>query len=229
MRNRSTLVLFALQASTKPGRRRRTQRGSAFIEFVFCFGLFWVPLFLGVSQFGFQLVQALQVTQVCHDSGHMYAYGIDFAQSSNRYLLASFAPALRIDPTGAGGTSVVVLSTVDLIGTAECQAGGYSSTCPNYNKLVFTNQVVIGNAALHASAFGSPSTNSSTGNVPMGGTSSAGYLNQASAQVTNFPNITLSSGTTGQQYAYIAEMYSKATGLNWFFPGTSWVMADSFF
>jgi hypothetical protein len=212
---------------SKPQDRRLWQRGSAVIEFAFCVGLFWMPLFFGATQFGFELIQANQVTQVCRDAGHMYAYGISFAQSSNQYLLASLAPNLNVDPTGQGGTSVVILSTVNYIDTAECQAGGYASTCPNYGQIVFTNQTIIGNPALHASAFGTPPT--SAGTVPAGGPTMAGYLNEASAVVKGFPNISMSTGATGQQYAYISEMYSRSSGLNWFLPASSWVAVASFF
>lgn len=141
-------------------KKKPSEQGSALIEFMLCVGLFWIPLFFGLCQFGFRLIQALQVTQVCRDSGHMYAYGINFTQSSNQYLLASFAPSLNVDPTGAGGTSVVILSTVNYIGTADCQAGGYASTCPNYQKIVFTSQMVVGNRSLHASSYGTPATGS---------------------------------------------------------------------
>ncbi len=193
-----------------------------------CMGMFWVPLFLGACQFGFELIQAVQVTQVCRDAGHLYAYGINFVQSSNQYLLASFAPNLGVDPTGVGGTSVVILSTVNYVSTADCQAGGYTSTCPNYGQIVFTNQVVVGNQSIHSSAYGTPTTDA-YGNVAAGTPSTSGYLNASSALVKNFPGITLSTGTSGQQYAYISEMYSKASGLSWFFSGPDWVNSASFF
>ena len=200
------------------------------IEFVLCLGLFWIPLFFGATQFGLALIQANQVAEVCRDAGHMYAYGISFSQTSNQYLLASFAPSLNVDPTGQRGTSVVILSTVNYISAVECQAGGYASTCPNFGQIVFTNRVVIGNPAIHTSAFGTPTTDSTgTGNVPQGSPSTPGYLNQSSAVVTGFPGIALSTGSTGQQYAYISEMYSQSQGPNWFLPTSPWVNAASFF
>jgi len=205
------------------------ERGSAVIEFVMCVGLFWIPLFFGATQFGFHMIQAIQVTQVCRDAGHMFAYGIDFSQSSNQYLLASFAPSLNVDPSGAGGSSVVILSTVRYVSQADCQAGGYSSTCPNYNQLVFISQTVVGKASIHTSAFGTPVTNASTGLVQPGSPSTSGYLNAASALVVGFPTISLATGTTGQQFAYIAEMYSKSSTLNWFLPSAVWVDSQSFF
>jgi len=216
-----------MTADPKP-RCRPAERGTALVEFVLCVGLLWLPLFLGATQFGFNLIQSLQVTEVCRDSGHMYAYGINFSQSSNQYLLASFSPMLNIDPTGVGGTSVVILSTVQYVTTAECTAGGYTSTCPNVGQLVFTNQQIVGNSSLHASLFGTPTTDS-YGNVAAGTPSTSGYLNQASALVGNFPNITLSSGSSGQQYGYISELYSQTLGLKWFYPGTGWTTAINYF
>ena len=212
----------------EPWSRAETERGSALIEFVLCFGLFWIPLFLGASQFGLELIQAIQVTQVCRDAGHMYAYGIDFSQSSNQYLLASFAPSLDVDPTGVGGRSVVILSTVQYVDDKMCQAHGYTSTCPNSGVLVFTNQTIVGNSGLHASVYGTPKT--SSGTVQPGSPTTSGYLNASSAVVQGYPNITLTSGSTGQQqYGYIAEMYSESNSLNWYLAGNPWVSAVSFF
>jgi hypothetical protein len=160
----------------------------------------------------------------------MYAYGISFSQSSNQYLLASFAPSLNVDPSGQGGSSVVILSTVNYIDAAECQAGGYASTCPNVGQIVFTNRVVIGNPAIHTSVFGTPTTDSTgTGNVPAGSPTTSGYLNESNAVVTGFPGISLATGSMGQQYAYISEMYSQSQSLNWFLRSSPWVNAVSFF
>ncbi len=206
----------------------RAQQGTALVEFVLCIGLLWLPLFLGTTQFGFNIIQSIQVTQVCRDSGHMYAYGINFSQTSNEYLLASFSPMLNIDPTGAGGSSVAILSTVQYVTNAQCAAGGYSSNCPNVGQLVFTNQQIIGNASLHASLFGSPTTDSK-GNVAAGTPSAPGYLNQSSALVANFPNITLSTGSSGQQYGYISELYSRSIGLKWLYSGAGWITAVNYF
>jgi len=208
--------------------RRPAEHGGTLMEFVICVGLLWLPIFLGAVQFGLNLIQSIQVTQVCRDSGHMYAYGINFSQSSNQYLLASFSPMLNIDPTGAGGSSVVILSTVQYVTAAQCVAGGYTSTCPNYGLLVFTNQQIIGNSGLHASLFGTPTTDA-YGNVAQGTPTTAGYLNQSSALVANYPGISLSSGSTGQQYGYISELYSQNLGLKWLYPGGGWTTSINYF
>jgi hypothetical protein len=208
--------------------QRRSKRGSVLLEFLLCTAFLWIPLFLGTSQYGLAIIQAVRVSQACRDAGHMFAYGIDFSQSGNKYLLANIAPAVNLDPAGAGGTGVVILSVVQYVTTAQCQAGGYSSTCPNNSQLVFVRQIVVGNPAIHASAYGTPTTDS-TGTVAPGTPSTAGYLNAGNALVQGFPNITLSSGSSGQQYAYICEVYARSSALTWFSPGSSWINDRAFF
>jgi hypothetical protein len=214
--------------SSRGLRQREREKGSALLEFLLCAAFLWIPLFLGVSQYGLALIQAIRASAVCRDAGRMFAYGIDFSQSGNQYLLAGTAPSLNIDPTGAAGTGVAIFSTVQYVTAAQCSAGGYSNTCPNNGQLVFIRQIIVGNAAIHVSAYGTPTTDS-TGTVAAGSPLSNGYLNQASALVHGFPNITLSAGTSGQQYAYICEIYARSPGLTWFSPANNWVSERSFF
>jgi hypothetical protein len=200
------------------------------IEFALCFAFVWLPLFLGLCQFGFKLIQAIQVTQVCRDAGHMHAYGIDFSQSSNKYLLVSLAPGLGIDPKGSGGNGEVILSTIGYVDDAQCMAGGYASgsDCPNYKQYVFTRQFVVGKT-LRTSSFGTPKTNitdANSGNVQRGDKGGTpGYLNDGSALVKAFP-IAFSSG---QQLAYTSEMFVQSSVFSWFLPGPAWVTSASFF
>ena len=183
------------------------------MEFVLCFSLFWVPLFLGLLSVGFALVQAIQVTQVCRDTGHMFAYGTNFAQQASKNLVASLAPGLNIDPTGVAGNGVVVLSKIRYIDSTLCQAGGYTSTssCPNYTKSVVQIRIVIGNAAIHASTFATPTSSlmDSGGNIQPGGTTTPGYLNDPSTVAQNFSNV-IALGTG--QYAYVAETFVQPVG-----------------
>lgn len=205
---------------------RTDERGSALVEFVLCFSLFWVPLFLGTLVIGFSLIEAVQVTQVCRDAGHMYAFGTDFSQSSNQYLLASFAPALDIDPTGVGGNGVVILSTITYVDDALCPGGNLpdGSSCDNYHKVVFSKFLVVGNSGIHQSAFlssnGVPATDSS-GNV-------TNYLTAPAAQTSGFsPNVI--SITSSSQFAYVSEMYEQSNTTWNTFLGNPMVAARSVF
>lgn len=194
--------------------RRSRQRGSALIEFVLCVSLFWVPLFLGTVVIGFNLIRAVQVTQVCRDAGHMYSYGIDFSQPAYQNLLESLAPGLNMTSTSSGASGVVVLTTVTYIDSTNCTAGGYSSNCANVNTTVITRQIVVGNTSLHASAFGTPPSKylDSEGNV-----SPAGYLNDTTCQATGFSNvIPLVSG----EFAYMSEMWVTSPSW-WSYLGTT--------
>ena len=57
-------------------------------------GLLIVPIFLGLIVTGLSLVLANQVTEICRDTGHMFAYGVDF--------FAIEQPTAGDEPTGAG-------------------------------------------------------------------------------------------------------------------------------
>jgi TadE-like protein len=217
----------------KPGNHRKNkERGSAIIEFALCVGLLWLPLFLGTLQIGFSLIRAIQVSQVCRDAGHMFAFGTDFSQTSNKYLLASFAPGLNVDPTGAGGKGVVILSTVTYVDDGPCPNGRQldNQPCPNYHHTVLTRQIVIGNPALHRSAFATPASADSSGDVS--------YLTDTTAQVTGFspapsgactPPSCLVPITSANQLTWLSEMFVQSSDLNWFTTGTRWVTAQFVF
>ena len=187
------------------------ERGSALVEFVLCFGLFWVPLFFGSAIMGFSLIRVMQVTQVCRDAGHMYAYGTDFSQPSSQALLRNLATTVNLSSTG---NSFIILSTITFVDTSDCQAAGLSansSSCPNMGNYVFKRQIAVGNNTLgstvgsvYASAFGAPSPSIQDSS---GGISATNYLTSASAVVTNFQattGITLVSG----QVSYVSEMFA---------------------
>jgi len=198
------------------------------VEFVLCIGVFWMPLFLGTIIIGFNLIRAVQVTQVCRDAGHMYSYGKDFTQPTYQNLLVSLAKGLNMTTTSGNG--VVILSTVTYIDTTQCKAGGYSSTCPNYQKLVFTRRVVVGNSSLHLSTFGTPNAGflDGSGNVRSGDNNGTqGYLNDASAIASGFSNVVaLSAG----QYSYVSEMFVQSPDYDWWsFLGSMGVSARSIF
>jgi hypothetical protein len=141
-----------IRANSQSGRR-----GSSGIEFALS-SLFWVPLLIGTLVIGTNVIKANQVTHLCRDIGHMWAYGVDFSQASGQNVLATIATGLNFNINGTGN-GVVILSNVTYIGNNQCLAAGFqanSTSCPNLNQAVFTRRVVVGNASLRNSNFGTP-------------------------------------------------------------------------
>jgi hypothetical protein len=200
------------------------ESGSALMEFSFS-TLFWVPLLLGTMVLGLNLSRSIRVTQFCRDAGHMYAYGVDFSQTSNQNLLVQLASGLNI--TTSGGTGVVIFSTITTIAANDCTAGGLqanSTQCPNLNYNVITKRIVIGNSSVKASGFGTPAAADmdSSGSIP-----SSKFLTDSSTRALGFSNlISIASG----QYAYVAEVYFSSPDYDWtgFLTGTG-VAARSIF
>ncbi len=181
------------------------QRGSALVEFVLCMALLIVPLLLGTAVLGLNLIREIQVTELCRDATHMYSQGVDFTQTSYQTELFKIAQGLNI--TASGGNGVIILSTVTYIDSNACARGGYSNAnCTNLNQNVFTNQVVIGNSALRASAFGTPPVDSSNSD----NVTQTNYLTNTSARST-FSIIPLAAN----QYAYVGETYFSTPDLSW--------------
>jgi hypothetical protein len=193
------------------------EQGSALIEFTLCVIFFWLPLFTGLLIAGQNLIRGMQVTQVCRDAGHLFAFGADFTQPSYQNLLVNLAPALGLSTSAATSHGVVVLSQIALIDDT-CDGTNTASkptTCSNSGYYVVVKRIVIGNPALQSSAFGTPASTliDAAGNV-----SQNGYLNNASTQASagggaSFaPPINLPT----TQYAYVAELYVTSP------QGTSW-------
>jgi hypothetical protein len=115
-----------------------------------------VPLLLGTMVVGFNLIRSIQVNQVNRDAGHMYARGVDFSSDTNglvdRSILYQMAPKLQV--TTSSGVEVLILSSIQYIGSTTC------TSCANLNHAVFTQQITLGNSALHASNFGTVSATS---------------------------------------------------------------------
>ena len=193
-------------------RRRRGEVGSALVEFVLCTALLIVPLFFGIIIVGLSLVMANQVTEVCRDVGHMFAYGVDFSRSSSHVLVTSqLAQGLNMTPSG--GSGVIYLSTITYVDSTSCASAGLvadTTHCPNINQTVVIKRLTIGNTAIKNSTF-APSITASI--IESGGNiSSANYLTDTSVQAPAFTNvITLTTG----QFAYVSEMFvhPPATGL----------------
>lgn len=183
---------------------RKRQKGSLFVEFVLVVALVMVPLLLGTMVVGFNLIRSIQVNQVNRDAGHMYARGVDFSSDTNglidRSILFQMAPQLNI--TTSSGMEVLILSSIEYIGSTTC------TSCANLNHAVFTNQIILGNSALRASDFGTVSASSmasdGTGNVTSPTTDTTV---RADAILNILP---MADG----QIAYVSETYYNSTDLN---------------
>jgi hypothetical protein len=173
--------------------RRPFERGATIAEFVLAVSLIFVPLLLGTMVVGVNLSRSIQITQLNRDAGHMFARGVDFAQTANRDLLTMLAGSL--DLTSAG-KSVVIFSQMLKV---DC------TSCANRNRLVFTRRIVVGNSTLRTSAYGTPSGVGSDGNV-------SNYLNSSGARVTGFDPamMTVSLGET----VYVVEGYYRSSELD---------------
>jgi hypothetical protein len=198
---------------------KRGERGSAFVEFMLC-SLIWVPLILGTMVIGFNLIRAIQVTQVCRDAGHMYSYGIDFSLPANQALLMNLARGLNMTTTGGNG--VIILSTFTYLGDNQCPNG--AASCKNYQQTVITNRITVGMATLRYSSFGAQ-------NIPVDGTgavSPATYLNDPSVRATGFASLGIDM--TLVPFAYVSEMYVASPDYDYssFLPNTG-VSARSIF
>ena len=203
---------------------RTSERGSAFVEFVLCFSLFWVPLFLGTLVLGFNLVRAMQVTQVCRNAGRMYAYNTDlFSQPAYQSLIVNEAPGLNMTTTGGNG--VIILSKITFADALACQGANLQNNCPNQGQAVIVKRIVIGNQSLQTSAFGTPASGIVGSN---GAIDSINYLTNSSAVANGFLNlIPLQSST---QFAYVAEMWVTSPDYSrWSFLGTTGASARSIF
>ena len=191
-------------------RAREGQKGSGLIEFLLASIFLIFPLLLGTFVFGMSLIRANQVAEVCRDAGHMYAYAVDFSQTSSQNILVQLAQGLNM--TTSGGNGVVVLSTVTYIDDNDCRAVDPSDSCPNLHYDVFVRRIVVGNAGLHASAFGTPGSLDSSGNVN-------NYYTDTSARANNFGSvIPLASG----QYAYMAETFVVSPDFNFWSGNAFW-------
>jgi hypothetical protein len=170
------------------------------IEFCLSVAL-WMTVLMGLSTVGLNLIRALQVEQVCRDAGRMYSAGLDFTLAGNQNLLIMVASGLNV--AASSGNGVFVFSTVEYIDTPQC------ASCANLGQYVFIQRVVVGNAALLTSTFGTPPTGiiGANGNIP-----SSSYLASTSARATGFGSVL---PLTGGQVAYVTETYFSSPDFAW--------------
>lgn len=204
------------------------ERGTALIEFVLCTGLIIVPVFFGVIVTGLSLITANQVTEVCRDTGHMYAYGVDLSQATSKSLVATqLAAGLSMSPSGSGN-GVIHLSTLTYVDATSCTAAGLKPNhgqCPNMDQIVVVKRLVIGNPSVRASTYApniTPGIVTSSGNI-----GSADYLTDGTVLAPAFAN---SISLTVGQYAYLSEMFVKPpSGALWSLFGSNLVTATAVF
>jgi hypothetical protein len=182
---------------------RKRQKGSLFVEFVLVVSLVMVPLLLGTMVVGFNLIRSIQVNQINRDAGHMFARGVDFSSDSNglvdRSILFQMAPRLQV--TTSAGTGVLILSAIEYIGATTC------SGCANLNHAVFTQQIILGNAALFASKFGTVSATSMT-------TDGTGTVTNPLTDTTVRADALLTIlSMTDNDVAYVSETFYSSTDL----------------
>lgn len=187
-------------------RKLRRRRGNAVIEFGLC-TVFLVPLLLGGVVTGMNLNRSIQGTQVSRDAGHMFVRWVDFSLPANQEMVVRLARGLGM--TRTGGNGVVILSRIMFIGETQCTEGNLSlSECTNYNRPVFTQRLVIGNAGLRSSNFGTPSPAilNTKGEI-----APANYLTDPTARTGNFESLlALQPG----EVAYVSEAYFASPDFN---------------
>jgi hypothetical protein len=190
-----------------PTRKKSSARGAAAIEFVLVSSFIIVPIILGLFTYGFALIRAMEGVQLTRDVAHMYAEGTDFSKQGMQDLLTQhLAQQLSLQSNAGnvtGGTSgygVVVLSTLQKIGAAQCPG------CNNVGHVVVMRRIVIGNNTLFQTNYGSPTSSlidATTGFVK-------NYSTDATARADTFANLlTLNNG----EIAYMAESYFTAPDL----------------
>jgi hypothetical protein len=143
--------------------KRKSTRGVAFIEFGFVL-IVLVPMLLGTTAIGLNMLRTLETIQVARDAGHMYAKGADFSQPGVKTILATVGSPIGLSTNSTTSRAAIILSTVTYIDQAMCQADGKVDShgnplnCTNYGRWVFTQRLVIGNTSLATSRLGGPLT-----------------------------------------------------------------------
>lgn len=169
--------------------------GAVIIEFVLAAALIYTPLILGTMVIGMNLIRAIQVTQVNRDAGHMFARGVDFSLPANQAILQHLAGGLELTPSGK---SVVILSQIMRV---DCPG---PPACANHGMAVFVRQIVLGNASLRTSQYGTPVTGS--------GGMVSDYMTDPAARATGlYPAVMdMQMGET----AYVAEAFYRSSELD---------------
>ncbi len=181
-------------------RERPAGRGGAVIEFALTLPIL-VSLVLGIFMIGLTVIRGISVVQVTRDTGQMFARGLNFALDPNKDVVVRLAAGMGMTRDGGNGT--VILSQVMFIGDDQCAAGGYDegdTRCTNRYWPVIIRRIVIGNASLRQSNFGTPNPGliGSEGWV-------SNYLTDSSTRAVGFTSV-IPDMAPGQ-IAYMVESY----------------------
>jgi hypothetical protein len=223
--------------------KRRKTSGVAIVEF--SFGLIvLIPLLIGTTAVGLNLVRSLSTIQLARDAGHMYARGSDFSQPGNQSVLVTIGSNVGLTTSSSTSNAVVNLSTITYVDTAMCasagkvDAHGAPSGCTNYSQWVFTQRLTIGKSSIRPSTFGSPITSganpvtvdSTTGKISLNDqVTNAGDVASYSAGIIPYSKVgTTVTGLPSGQIIYIAEVASVGMVLPPFVPSAVVYSYDMF-
>lgn len=169
------------------------QPGTNLIRHYALGAIFLVPLSIGVLLVTSSASQNDHANQISHDVGSMYAQGMDFSQPANQDIALNVAEGMRMNIRG--GQGVLILSKIRVVQPGDCIARA-EGKCANAGRPVVTQRYVLGNSALRASSFGTPTgLDPSTGNV-------RDWADDLSARADGFP-VSLNPG----EFTYVAECY----------------------
>lgn len=223
-------------------KRNESRKGASLMEFVFSLTLL-VPLMLGVTAIGINLITVLEAIQLARDAGHMYARGVRFTTPASLEILKKVGESVGLTDNAASSQAVVILSAVRFCDAATCVDGGarldgngVPLNCPNFNSWVFTQQLVFPTGStLQRSKFGTPSP-SIMDNPTLGTIPANKFISEGSARVNSaFVGINPYSVIEGQiaglpsgQIVYVSEAALKPFVMRPY-TGTANIYANGFF
>ncbi len=190
----------------KSHRQARSERGNSLIEFSLVI-VFLLPIMYGVFSVGMSLTKSVQAAVVARDAGSMFMRYVDFSTSANKQLIVRVARGLGMTETGGNGT--VILTQIMKAGTSQCiPTYANTASCPNFNRHVIIKRIVIGNASLMSSSFGTPVSSIVTTD---GSITAANYLANTTARADAFDTLmNLGDG----EFAFVAEAYFRTPELD---------------
>ena len=135
--------------------KRPSESGSTLLEFAIVAPCLML-LFFGTVGLGVMMGRYVQAVQVARDVAHMYSDGVDFTQATPQNIIVQqLAAGTGMTNSSNSGNGVVILSQVGTVYQVDCNAAGVSP-CTNAGIPVFKQRIVVGNATLKTSAFGTP-------------------------------------------------------------------------